>query len=175
MVGEEAKVSESIAIAIVAGLIGVFGTVFGALIVGFVGIVGTLVNHYLRQRERKSERRRELYERDLSIVLECADAVTEAWAGTLRSWVAKPRIVLLEEAAMLLSQARLMTDSIDGLGLEKDFDRLLACFSEYLTCVDEATGRLREGKDKEALKWIREMRDVISEILRRRRQFLEGV
>ncbi|MCJ7668416.1 MAG: hypothetical protein MUP04_09110, partial [Anaerolineae bacterium] len=90
--GEEVMMNESIIVGLVIG--------------GGVAVIGALIGHFLRLREidqqwdrekqrmealwaeeerrRKSDRRRELYERELRIVSDSVDAIMELMAATKR-------------------------------------------------------------------------------------------
>lgn len=163
----------------VSGLVGVLGAVVGAIV----------NNHFSRQqmkeiwaeeeRRRKSDRRRELYEKDLTTVADTVNALVEVvdrieWsAGTDLSPDA--RIELGREAHLLAGRANVMALSLDDQQLDERLHRLIQVYRRWTDLIDLDTGEAYEGTEEEFQEVQEEVRRRASEVLRRRREILEEV
>jgi len=155
--------------------------IVGLVIGGGVAVIGTLVSYYVRRWEQKSERRRELYERDLRIVRDLADTVT--WA---RAEMTKPasllvkggrdsRASLVGEVVLMAARAHVVTISLRNQNLRERCDELFGSFVDWLDTLDWDTGKPVGGKKQEFDKLLKQMEQAAAEVLRRIRQILEEV
>ncbi len=150
--------SESILLAIVAGLTGVFGTVVGTVVAGLIGMGEIFVSHSIRQKERKSDRRREAREGDLKIVRDSVDAVVEAQLSMRglpwQQQDSKSRLELLLRVAKEVDKALLVAGSLDDQELLDRYSELKDYCEKWVGLLDVDTGmaKKRKGKQFEELK-----------------------
>ena len=162
--------SESIILVAVGGFLGIIGTV-----------VGTLVNYRLRQEERKSDRRQEVYERELSVVRDLVDALVEAmdriewWAHIETKVGPGARAELGKEAYLLTGKANLVALSLNDQELMKGCSKLLQGFNRWSDLLDSDTGKAKEGREEEYKELRDEIRRIGSEVRQRTREILEEI
>jgi len=175
--------------------------IVGVVVGASVAVIGALVGHFLRLREmdqhwdkeqrrmealwaeeerrRKSDRRRELYERDLRIVADTVNALVgvvdriEWSAGTNLS--PDERLALGIEAHLMAGRANLITLSLDDQRLDENLHRLIRVFNRWTDLVDLDTGEPYEGTEEEFQELQEEIRRTGAEVLRRKREILEEV
>ena len=167
----------------VSGLVGVSGTLLGAI----------LNNHFGRQqmkeawaeeeRRRKSDRRRELYERELRIVSDSVDAIvgamaevgmldTEAMVGKKgRDAYAK----LLGEVGLMFSKGTVLTHSLGDEELIERYDELVGSYIDWSVWLSRDTGEPIHGREAEYYDLREQTEQVASEVWRRIREILEEV
>jgi len=160
------------------------------LVIGVgVSVVGTLVSHFVRKREmdrlwteeerrRKSDRRRELYERDLRIVSDAVDAVMEAMAkvGSLAYlYDEEEGAEAMTQAILMMEKVNVVTLSLKDQELRKRYVKLLEGWRDWLSLLDWHRGRAKEGKQDEFKELTGEMDLAASEVWRRIGKILEEV
>lgn len=180
MVGEEIVMTESIVIGLVVG--------------GGVAVVGALVGHFLRRREMqaqwdkeerrlKSERRRDLYERELRTVSDTVDAIVRAMAE-VGNWDMKAMFGkrgrnsydnLIGEVDVMWSRGRVVTDSLGDEELIERYDELVDCFGGWSGLLSRVIRDAREGKEEDLDDWRGPTERAASEVWRRIREMLEEV
>ncbi len=175
---EEATVNESIIVGLVVG--------------GGVAVVGALVSYYLRrwemkelwaekERRRKSDRRRELHERELNIVRDSVDAVVEvqskvtglASVGEEKGWERHTKLVA--SAGLTVDRARVIVISSGDEELKNKYADLLVAFGNWGKLLDFNTGEPIKGKEKESEELAEKTESAASDVRRRTRQILEEV
>jgi len=176
VVGEEVTVNESIIVGLVIG-------------VG-VAVVGTLVSHFVRKREmdrlwaeeerrRKSDRRRELYERELGALRDSVGALMDAVAGIeLSTWSRgawRPLFNSMAEAYQTMKKARVLPVPLEKQGFAKSYWNLIDLCQEWFDLADWSKADAFEGKLEEALKLRREIESAASKVCCRISEILEEV
>jgi hypothetical protein len=155
-----------------------------------VAAIGAYVGHCLHLREmraqwaeeerrKKSERRRELLQRELTCVSEFVNLVPEAWSEL--AWWAhvekrfKPgsRAELGKEAYLMVPKANMAASSVDNEWLSESLGRLVDAWVQCNQLVDGATGEPPEGKEGEYEQLQFAMRQAGADVRRRIRQLLE--
>lgn len=163
----------------------IVGVVVGVVVAG----MGAVISHYLRrwemtdlwaeeERRRKSDRRRELYERDLGIVSDFVHALIRAMAEVQRPVLMAERakrvfrLELLENLNQMIAKASVVTISADDQELGEGFNQLIDVASRWVAVLDLDTGEAIEGKEKEFEELAGEAKLAASEVLRRKREIL---
>lgn len=186
MVGEEERMNESIIIGLVVG--------------GGVAVIGALIGYFLRrlemkdqwdreqkrmealwaeeERRRKSDRRREIYERELRIVSDSVELLVEAmtkFEHLMDIYRGQRKKDLVREVGLKLERAYLVVHSFPDEELKLRFDELWSTFVDWIVLTDLETGRVKDGKQKEFDKLGRQARSAGPELVRRIREILEEV
>lgn len=146
------------------------------VIVGWVlGVVTTLIERRFHREERKSDRRRELCERDLNIVRDSVDVIEEAMGGVV--WGDREELLadLLREAFLMQVKALLVAISLEDEELRKSYDELSDGYGRWLSLIDRETGKPKEGKEEECREAAQQTHRAAAEVVRRRREILEEV
>lgn len=157
--------------------------IVGLVVGSGVAVIGAYIGYLFRLREmkalwteeeqrRKSDRRRELYEKDLTIVRDSLFAVMVALMGGLQE--RKVSTGLIAEAQLMIWKGLLVADSVDDSELRDRLDQLWEHFAVWADLLDD-TGRSKKGKEKECLELAVKTEQEASEILRRIREMLEKV
>jgi hypothetical protein len=158
----------------------------GVVIGVMVAVASGYVSHVLRKREmeafwaeeerrRKSDRRRELCERDLNIVRDSVDAVEEAMGGLV--WGDQEELLadLLREAFLRQVKAFLVTISLGDEKLRKSCEELGDGFGRCIILIDTGTATPKEGKEDEYREAAEQTHRAAAEVLRRISEILEEV
>ena len=156
------------------------GIVIGVIVAVAVGCV----SHVLRKREmqdlwaeeerrRKSDRRREIYERQLGIVSDAMDAVMEAMIGSVWETELGSRVQVVREAHRMMWKAGLVTGSLKDQKLIERFEQLRSYFTAWRGLFDYETRQVKEGKEEEFGQLSYQVREAASEVLSRIREILE--
>jgi|GEM_PF-4249758 len=146
------------------------------VVVGWsLGIVTTILERRFHRQERKSDRRRELCERDLNIVRDSVDVIEEAMGGLV--WGDREELLadLLREAFLMQVKALLVTISLEDEKLRKSYEELGDGFGRWLSLTDTSTAKPKEGKEDEYREAAEQTHRAAAEVLRRRREILEEV
>jgi len=166
----------------------IVGVVVGVVVAG----IGAVISHYLRKREmealwaeeerrRKSDRKRDLYERELKIVSDVVNALVETVDRT--EWSARAgtnldpgaRLELGREAHLMAGRANMIALSLDDQELDERLRRLIDIFNHWTDLVDLDTGEAQEGREEEFEELQEEVRRMGAEVWRRTREILEEV
>jgi len=175
---EEAMMNESI----------IVGLVIGA----GVSIIGTLVGYLVRRREmndlwaeeertRKSDHRRELYERELRIVSDAVDALVQSvdtmewYAYAAPDLSREARVELGREAYLVVGRANVRAVSLKDQELEELVRTLVDVYGDWDDLLDLDTGAAKVGKEEEFEQLRAEVRITGSKVIRRIREMLEAV
>ena len=175
---KEGAVSESIIVGLVVGI--------------GVAAVGAAVGHSLRLREmkeqwsederrRKSERRRELLERELAVITDFADVYTDFWtsidwwAPTGKLLSAEAKAELGNEAFLMHARANIAALSLGDESLKTGVKKLIELMILCNTLLDPATSQPYEGEEDEYRKALVKMRTTAADMRRRGRELLEEV
>jgi len=150
---------ESIILVMVGGFLGVIGTV-----------VGTLVNYRLRQEERKSDRRRELYERDLKIVGDSMHRVIEAMTRPFRLAEPKLSVEVIAQAHGMMLESKTVVDSFGDPELTERWRETMNNFETWWKVIDfdietevEFVERTMQTQ-KAASRTLRRIREILEEV-----------
>lgn len=169
----------------------IVGVVVGVVVAG----IGAVISHYLRKQEmealwaeeerrRKSDRRRELYERELGTVSDTVDAIVgamaevgrwdmEAMVEKIRGWNSYDN--LIGEVSVMWSRGRVVTDSLGDEELIERYDELVDCFIGWSGLLSRVIRGAGEGKEEELDDWREPTERAASEVWRRIREILEEV
>lgn len=163
------------------------------LVVGVgVAAVGAIVGHCLRLREmkeqwdederrRRSERRRELLERELAVITEFADVNVDLWnsiiwwSQTDKLLTADAKADLGNEAFLMHAKANIAALSLGDENLKTGVKKLIEFMERCNKLLDPDTGKPHVRKDKEYRQVLLEMRTTAADMRRRRRELLEEV
>jgi len=175
-VGKEATVNESIIPGIVIGVI--------------VAVAAGCVSHVLRKREmqdlwaeeerrRKSDRRRELYERELGTLKDSVDALMDGVAGIeLSTWSRggwRPLFDSMAEAYQTMKKARVLPVPLEKQGFAKSYWNLIDLCQKWFDLADWSKPDAFEGKLEEALRLRREIEGAASDVNCRIAEILKEV
>jgi len=167
-----------------------WGDIILVAVSGLVGVVGAVVgaianNHFSRQqmkevwaeeeRRRKSDRRRELLERDLKTVSDSLHGVMDLVAGGWRKEMPQFRFRLIQEGYIMLWKARLVISSLNDPELAERERQLETSFRAWRDLLDLDSGKVKEGKGEESSKHRLETQQAASRTLRRIREILQEV
>lgn len=163
------------------------------LVVGCgVAVIGALVGHWLRLREmqahwdederkRRSDRKRELYERELRTVADMADALVEGMETIYWSAYVDPtqdpaaRVRPMKEAFVIQGKAAMASLSLQDEELTDGCNKLIDAYNNWRGLYDRASGMPQEGKEEEYQKSRGHVRLIGSQVQRRIREVLEQV
>lgn len=159
------------------------------LVIGVgVSVVGTLVSHFVRKREmdrlwaeeerrRKSDRRRDLYERELKIVSDSVDAIIEAEGSLVLApmYEREARKSLLKEAFQMMMRAYLLTVSLEHEELKQAYKYLMESFTDWFGLLDLDSGEAKEGKEEEVRELLNQMHLLAATVPIFVREILEEV
>jgi hypothetical protein len=163
------------------------------LVVGVgVAAVGAVVGHCIRLREmreqwdederrRKSERSRELLERELAIITEFTDVNMDLWLGIIwwsdtdKLLTADARAELGNKAFLMHAKANVAALSLADETMEAGVEKLIELTRLCSTLLDSDTAKPHAGKDEEYRQALLEMRLTAADIRRRARELLEEV
>jgi len=147
--GEEGKMSEALILAVISGLMGIVGM-----------LIGSVINDRLRERQmkalwaeeerrRQSDRRRDLYDRELRVVSDSVDAVSEALAKL--DWMdeAESAADLIREVSLMVEKAHLVTVSLGDRELQDGYEKLINGFVGWFHLLDLSTEEPIEGRENE--------------------------
>ena len=163
------------------------------LVIGVgVAVITGLITHCFRLREmrahwaeeerrRKSDRRRELYERDLKIVSDVVNALVETVDRT--EWSARAgtnldpgaRLELGREAYLMAGRANVIALSLEDQELDERLHRLIQVFNRWIDLLDLDTGEAEKGREKDFEELREEVRRIGAEVMCRTREILEEV
>lgn len=166
----------------------IVGVVIGVVVAG----AGAIISHYLRKREmeahwaeeerrRKSDRRRELYERDLKIVNDVVNALVEVidrieWSAQVEANLdPDARLELGREVHVMAGRANVIALSLDDQELDERLRRLIEVFNHWTDLLDLDSGEAEEGIGGEFEELQEEVRRMGAEVWRRTREILEEV
>jgi len=178
VVGEEGRMNESIIVGLVIG-------------------GGVAIGHFLRLREmdqqwdrekqrmealwaeeerrRKSDRRRELYERELKIVTDSLYTIMEGIIGSVGEEEFGSLLELISEAHTMMWKAGLVLRSLGDEELMEGCQQLYRSFLAWRDLLDFETGEPKQGREEEFDGLAGEARQKAAEVQRRIRQILEEV
>jgi len=170
--GRTGRMNESIIVGVVVGVV--------------VAIASGYISHCLRKKEmealwaeeerrRKSDRRQEVYEKELSIVRDSVYAAIEAMTESLREPRHGLRHKLQAEADTMIVRAVLVETSLDDEELRARLMQLVDHRDTWRDLIDWDTGRPKEGKEEELRKVVVDAHEAASNIFRRIREILEEV
>lgn len=158
------------------------------LVIGVgVSVVGTLVSHFVRKREmdrlwaeeerrRKSDRRRELYERDLKIVGDSVFGIEEAMGALVWGNGKKGLVVnLIREAFLMQVKSLIVAISLEDEDLRKIYDELSDGYGRWLSLIDTGTGKPKKRRAKESREAAQQTHEAAAKVFRRIREILEEV
>lgn len=175
--------------------------VVGLVVGGGVAVVGALIGHFLRLREmnqqwdrekqriealwteeerrRKSDRKRELYERELKILSDSVDGLVDVIARVeLSIWTkgaCQPFLESMGEAYLMMWRGSLVPISLGDEELIDAHKKLIELYQGYLFLIDWRSEDPFDGKEKEFGKAKAEVLVAASEMRRRIRGILEEV
>lgn len=166
--------------------------IVGLVVGSGVAVIGAYVGHLLRLREmnqqwdrekqrmealwaeeerrRKSDRRRELYERDLKIVADAMHRVIEAMTSALRLAEPKLKLELVVEAHGMMLECKTVVDSFGDPELTKGWHELMNNFETWWKEID-----LDTATDVELAERAVQTQKAASGTVRRIREILEEV
>jgi len=157
----------------VSGLVGVGGTLLGAI----------LNNHFGRQqmkeawaeeeRRRKSDRRREIYERELRIVRDSVKAMRKAMGGLV--WGDRKELLagLIRKAFLMQATAYLVTASLEDEELRDSYDELTDGYYRWLQLVKTDSGKAKKGKEDQYDEATEQTNRAAVKVWRRTEELLE--
>lgn len=160
--------------------------IVGVVVGVVVAIASGYISHCLRKKEmealwaeeerrRKSDRRQEVYEKELSIVRDSVYAAIEAMTESLREPRHGLRHKLQAEADTMIVRAVLVETSLDDEELRARLMQLVDHRDTWRDLIDWDTGRPKEGKEEELRKVVVDAHEAASNIFRRIREILEEV
>lgn len=178
VVGKEGRMNESIIVGLVVGVV--------------VALASGYVSHYLRKREmealwaeeerrRKSDRRRELYEKALGVVGQAMDAWIQLMASMHYMEVGNTKQVeawLVEsfrKTSVAATQGVVMAASLEDEQLARRYDEFKLRLVDWLGLLDSATGKVKEGEEEKFGELQAETLALASLIRSRIREMLEEV
>jgi len=142
--------------------------------------MGSFIRGRRRQEERKSERRRELYEKELGPVSAFVDAVVEGMAqmdlsrfGESRDW--RHRFGLMTKPYELRASATIAAGSVGDEKLAERIEEFGEVVGAWIGAFDLRSGKAKEGKEKELEELRAQMELVASQVKRRMRELLMEV
>jgi len=153
-----------------------WGDIILVAVSGSIGVVGTLLgailnNHFGRgqmkeiwaeeERKRRSDRRRELYERELNIVSDAVDTIL--LAITEQEWDDQ-LLELVREVDMTKRRAHLVLSHIKDRELMERYEELMDGFNNWFGSVDSATGMVAAGREEEFEELRRQTEDAASKV-----------
>jgi hypothetical protein len=161
------------------------------LVVGVgVAVVGAYIGHHLRQKEmkaqweenergRKSERKRELLERELAVITEFGDVNSDLWSSIIW-WAPTGKLLSVEaraemgnEAFMMHARANIAALSIGDKSLNAGVKKLVELMQACNALLDPGTSKPYAGEDEKYQEAVLEMRRTTANIRRRGRELLE--
>jgi hypothetical protein len=166
--------------------------IVGLVVGAGVAAVGALVGHFLRLREMdrqwregerkaKSERRRQLLERELAVITEFADLNAQLW-DSITWWSPTGKLLdpaaraeLGEDAFLMLCRANIAALSIGDKSLKDTVKSLVDLMERCNRLLDPGTGKPHVGEEDEYKNARMEMRLKAGETRRRARELLEEV
>lgn len=170
-------VSDSIIVGVVVGMV--------------VALASGYVSHYLRKgemealwaeerRRRKSDRRRELYDRELKTVSDAVQAAMEAIAAREGlAWLdEKERVKWLADlggVGHMLDRALMTAFALRDDDLIERCDQLIVKFQDWSNLVHTPTGKVLEGKELEFEDLELAAKSVAADVARRIGEILEEV
>jgi hypothetical protein len=128
---------------------------------------------------RRSERRRELLEKDLAVITGCVDANSDLWTS-IDSWSPTGKLLTVEakaelgkEAFPMHARATIAALSLGDRSLKADLKKLVGLMNLCNGLLDPGTSQPHEGKEGEYREALVEMRATGAAIRRRRRKLLK--
>lgn len=181
--------SESTIGVMIGGFFGLIGVVVGGLF-GVIGtVIGTVISHRLRERQvkdiwaeeerrRRSDRKREIYQRELKVVNDSVDAVIKAMVEVRsvlpwRQVDAKSRGEAFLAAGKVVDKAEVVAASLGESVLAEQHEKLMDVFTDWMNVLDWETGLALKGKEEELKELRTEVRDSAALLLGRIREILE--
>lgn len=150
-------------------------TIIGVVLGWALMAIWNLVERRLRHDDTKSERRRELYEKELGPVSAYVDAVVEGMAqmdmstfGESRDW--RHRFGLMTKPYELRASARIAAGSVGDEKLAERIEEFGEVVGACLGALDLRSGKAKEGKEKELEELRDQMELVASQVKRRMRE-----
>lgn len=168
-----------------------YESVIVGLVVGVgVAAAGAVVGHHLRlkemkeqwskdERKRKSERRRELLEKELAVITGFVDANSDLWTSidwwspTGKLLTAEAKAELGKEAFLMHARANIAALSLGDRSLKADLKKLVGLMNLCNRLLDPGTSQPHEGKEGEYRQALVEMRTTGADIRRRCRKLLQ--
>lgn len=174
--------------------------IVGLVVGGGVAVIGAYVGHLLRLREiriqadedrkrmkaiwaeeerrRKSDRRRDLYQRELGVVSGAVDAASKLMAtlGSLTPlYDATERVEPVKQVALMIPKARVAILSLEDEKLRLRYEAFVKSWAEWSLLWDWHSGKLQEEKRDRVQHLTYEVDVRASEVRHRIREILEEV
>lgn len=170
-----------------------WGNIILVAVSGLVGVVGAVVgaivnNHFSRQhmkdlwaeeeRRRKSDRRRELYQRELAVVSGAVDAASKLMAtmGIFTPlYDAEERVEAVKQVGLMIPKAKVAILGLEDEKLMLRYQRFVESWGKWSLLWDWDSGKLQEEKRDRVQHLTVEVDAKASEVRRRIREILEQV